>query len=331
MKILFRPLSLLLVLFGTTFCSKDHQPPTPVATGTTATSNMVAPGPGYPYPSTPPIGFNSNCSADPNGIDTPLYNEARNNAYRWDGTVLSEADFITLKTAASSNQGPVVDANGHISGATYASRVNNFSDGVKQQMDEYNYYVYWASLHGSDVQNAEDVKGIIQEQFDYTIPAQPGESLSPTDQANIALMTAAARPQLAHSLALFSSLYQCEGVNYRPAVGKETAKQASGEVVSFKDFLKLRKAGRIMDAANEKGYVAQRGFWSFLKKAVNIVVSVVIYTLVGLADGPRIANAACGSPAPPSCTTAAYIIAAAGGFINGIIKVANGNCVFGGC
>lgn len=324
MKIPFLSVGLSLVLLGTTFCSTDRSEPTPTPAGT-GTTDVAAVAP--PQSGTP-IGFNpQTCGINPNGVDAFVYNEARTNAYNLNGSQVSASEFASLQASVSA-QSTAVDANGHVYGTPYDTRLNNFADGVKAQMDEYNYYVYYASLHGSDVQNAEEVKGIIQEQFDLTIPVQPGEAISQAAQTEITLLTSAARPQLAHAMDLFGSLYQCEGVSYRPAQ-TTSATPKMDEAITFKQFLKMRKAGQIKNFA---GQVAQRSFWGFLKKAVHIVVSVAVYTIVGVfTDGPKIQKAACGSTPPPSCTTAAYFIAAAGGFFNGILKVANGNCIFGGC
>jgi hypothetical protein len=322
MKIPFLSLGLSLVLLTTTFCSRDYSDPTPTTARATG-KDAIQP---YPYPQTP-IGFNpQTCSVDPNGINTVLYQEARNNAYYTNGSQISDAEFASLQATAAATPSPSIDGNGHVSGTPYADRVNSFSDGVKAQMDEYNYYVYYASLHGADVQNEEDVKAIVEEQFELTIPVQPGESLSATAQDEISMLTNATRPQLAHTFQLFSSAYRCEGVYSR---GTKAEGQTGKVDMTFKEFRALRKAGKIGDMS---GTVAQRGFWSFLKKAVHIVVSVAVYTVIGaFTDGPKFQKASCGTPPPASCTTAAYFLAGAAGFVNGIIKVANNNCIFGGC
>lgn len=312
------------MLLGTTFCTRDYSDPVP-SNARTNSQNAVQP---YSVPQTP-IGFNpQTCSVDPNGINTVLYQEARNNAYYATGAQISDADFASLQATASATPSTSIDGNGHVSGTPYASRVNNFSDGVKAQMDEYNYYVYYASLHGADVQNEEEVKGIIQEQFDQTIPVQPGESLSATAQQEIGALTSATQPQLSHAFQLFSSAYRCENV-YSRSTKADGATQPGKFAMTFKEFRSLHKAGKLGDMS---GMVAQRGFWSFLKKAVHIVVSVAVYTVIGaFTDGPKYQKAACGTPPPASCTTAAYFLAGAAGFINGIFKVANNNCIFGGC
>lgn len=323
MKIPFLSLGLSLVLLGTTFCTRDHSDPTPSTTRANGQNSV----PTHPYPENP-IGFNpQTCSVDPNGINPILYQEARNNAYYSTGAQISDADFASLQSAATSTPSTTIDANGHVSGTPYATRVNNFSDGVKAQMDEYNYYVYYASLHGADVQNEEDVKAIVQEQFDQTIPVQPGEAVSATAQQEITALTSAVQPQLTHAFQLFSSAYRCENIYSRSA--KADGTQPEKFAMTFKEFRSLHKAGKIGDMSAS---VAQRGFWSFLKKAVHIVVSVAVYAVVGaFTDGPKFQKAACGTPPPASCTTAAYFLAGAAGLINGIIKVANNNCIFGGC
>jgi hypothetical protein len=319
MKIPFLSVGLSLVLLGTTFCTRDYSDPTPATTRANSKDSV------QPYP----IGFNpQTCSADPNGVSGPLYQEARNNAYYLNGSQISDAEFSALQAAASSTPSPSVDANGHVSGTAYDTRLNNFSDGVKAQMDEYNYYVYYASLHGANVQSEEDVKAIIQEQFEQTIPVQPYESLSQATQNDIALITSAARPQLEHALQLFSSVYRCENVYSRSAPTDGSVQKGTAEI-TFKQFLSLRKAGKIGDMS---GVIAQRGFWSSLKKAVHIAVSLVVWTVVAIVtEGPKFEKVLCGSSPSTSCTTISYFLAGATGLGSSITKIANNNCIFGGC
>jgi hypothetical protein len=321
MKIPFLSLGLSLVLLGTTFCTRDHSDPTPTAKrGNSQDATQSA------YPGAP-IGFNpQTCSADPNGMNAALYQEVRNNTYNLTGTQISDAEFAALQNVAASTTPTPVDANGHVSGTPYDARLNNFVDGVQAQLNEYNYYVYYASLHGADVQNEEDQKAIIQEQFELSIPVQPGEALSQAEQAKIAVLTSAARPQVNHALQLFSSLYQCE----RGGASRSASAVQKGKTeITFKEFKALRKAGKIGDLS---GAVAQRGFWSSLTKALHIAASVIYWTVTAVfTDGPKYEKAICGANPDPKCTAGAYYLAGATGFISSIIKVANNNCIFGGC
>jgi hypothetical protein len=322
MKIPFLSLAFSLVLLGTTCCTREHSDPTPVAKRANSQDAV------QPYPTTP-IGFNpQTCSTDPSGVSTVLYQEARNNAYNLNGSQLSDAEFSALQAAGSATPSPSVDGNGHVAGTAYDARLNNFADGVKAQMDEYNYYVYYASLHGANVQNEEDVKAIIQEQFDQTIPAQPGEALSQATQNDLALLTSAAQPQVQHALALFSSVYRCETVYYREA--QPAASAQKGEVpLTFKEFRALRKAGKIGDMS---GVIAQRGFWASLTRAVHIAVSIVVWTVVAIVtEGPKYQKVLCGSSPSTSCTTLSYFFAGATGLGTAITKVSNNACIFGGC
>lgn len=309
-KSFFQALALFSVALGTTYCSKER--PAPNATPASEESRSAA----QQYP----LGFNpKECGVDSSGIAPILYKQAREQAH---ASGVSDEDFDAIKEKLLSQRPLEFNSEGHIaeSVSPYAARVNNFTDNVRKQLDAYDDYVQWAASQGYDAQNPDDIKSLITEQFDATIPAQDGDkSLTERDREQLKTIADAAKPRIAQAFELFDALYKCEAAASKLQGGSTApSAQRSAAAITFKQYLELRKEGKIQSRSSQR----VTGFWSSLVKAVHVVVTVVVHTVVGVVVGAALGGTSAGAGA---------VVGGVFGFISGIVNVSKGFCLFGHC